>query len=98
MCQLRRPLRGLLARPEPLTVASTGPHSADTNRDFAFTLIELTRVIELYNMRHGSTRTGRSRATAGPATKDGFEADSAGQIAREFPTFHAADTRECFQT
>jgi hypothetical protein len=33
-------------------------------------LIELTRVIELYNVRHGTVRTGAYHAATG--TEDGF--------------------------
>jgi hypothetical protein len=45
-------------------------HAADTNRDGRLSLIELTRVIELYNHRAGTTRTGAYRLAAG--TEDGF--------------------------
>jgi len=46
-------------------------HSADTTaRDGAIGLFELTRVIELYNYRSGTTRTGQYRMQAG--TEDGF--------------------------
>ncbi|WP_221031773.1 YDG domain-containing protein [Actomonas aquatica] len=34
------------------------PHTADTNADGQLSLLELTRVIELYNTRDGATRTG----------------------------------------
>lgn len=45
-------------------------HSADTNADGSISLIELTRVIELYNYRNGTTRTGQYHVEAG--TEDGF--------------------------
>jgi formylglycine-generating enzyme required for sulfatase activity len=45
-------------------------HSADSNRDGKLTLFELTRVIELFNYRSGSQRTGQYRVQAG--TEDGF--------------------------
>jgi hypothetical protein len=45
-------------------------HTADSNRDGRVSLVELTRVIELYNHRVGTTRTGHYRAVAG--TEDGF--------------------------
>ena len=45
-------------------------HSADTNRDGRFSLLELTRVIELYNVRSGTLRTGAYRLLAG--SEDGF--------------------------
>jgi len=45
-------------------------HSVDSNQDGKFDLRELTRVIELYNTRTGTTRTGRYRVQAG--SEDGF--------------------------
>ena len=51
-------------------VTLTNYHSADTNRDGRFSLLELTRVIELYNVRSGSVRTGAYRLLAG--SEDGF--------------------------
>ena len=45
-------------------------HSGDSNRDGKFSLLELTRVIELYNTRSGGSRTGQYRALTG--TEDGF--------------------------
>ena len=61
----------MLAKPDPLVVRSQVAHSADTNRDFQISLMELTRVIELYNYRSGSIRTGQYRLKAG--SEDGFE-------------------------
>ena len=45
-------------------------HSADSNRDGKIGLLELTRVIELYNYRSGSIRTGAYHLEVG--TEDGF--------------------------
>jgi hypothetical protein len=45
-------------------------HSADTNRDGRLSLLELTRVIELYNYRVGANRTGQYRIQSG--TEDGY--------------------------
>jgi hypothetical protein len=45
-------------------------HSADTSRDGRISLFELTRVIELFNTRAGSVRTGAYHVQAG--TEDGF--------------------------
>jgi hypothetical protein len=45
-------------------------HAADTNRDARLSLSELLRVIELYNTRNGSTRTGAYHRAS--ATIDGF--------------------------
>jgi hypothetical protein len=59
-----------LAKPDPLVLSSASMHSADSNRDGRLSLLELTRVIELYNYRSGTTRTGQYKALAG--TEDGF--------------------------
>jgi uncharacterized delta-60 repeat protein len=79
--------------PSPLVVSPAPPnHSADTNGDFQLSLSELLRVIELYNTRFGTTRTGHYQVQDG--TEDGFAANPAlsnsesGNNAR----FHAADT------
>ncbi len=45
-------------------------HSADANRDGLLDLVEMARVIELYNTRTGNTRTGQYRVQ--PGTEDGF--------------------------
>ena len=63
-----------LALPDPLTIPEMPSiHSADMNGDFKFSLIELLRVIELYNTRLGTTRTGRYAVASG--SEDGFTAD-----------------------
>jgi hypothetical protein len=46
-------------------------HTADTNRDGRIGLLELTRVIELYNYRSGGSRTGQYKPKSG--TEDGFD-------------------------
>ena len=51
-------------------VAPSRRHSADSNGDGEISLSELTRVIELYNYRSGTTRTGDYKPSAG--TEDGF--------------------------
>ena len=61
--------------PDPATsgtapVALARYHSADTNQDGRFSLTELTRVIELYNTRAGTTRTGAYHVQS--TTEDGF--------------------------
>ncbi len=58
------------ARAPGATAALSLFHSADTNRDGAIGLFELTRVIELYNARRGNTRTGAYRSQG--STEDGF--------------------------
>lgn len=54
----------------PLIVSSLA--ASASVRAFAPSLFELTRVIELYNTRSGTTRTGRYHVQAG--TEDGFAA------------------------
>jgi hypothetical protein len=61
----------LLVTPDPLVVSPITTHSADTNSDFKLSLFELTRVIELYNTRIGTVRTGAYRPAGG--TEDGYE-------------------------
>jgi hypothetical protein len=46
-------------------------HSGDSNRDGKLGLLELTRVIELYNYRVGGVRTGQYKVKFG--TEDGFD-------------------------
>jgi uncharacterized delta-60 repeat protein len=60
--------------PNPLTVNRLTSHSADTNQDSFISLLELTRVIELYNTRNGSARTG-CYSVATTTTEDGFSPD-----------------------
>ncbi len=80
--------------PGPLTIASAPTHSADTSRDSRIDLVELTRVIELYNTRNGTSRTG-AYAVATAATEDGFAAapgrDPAAAVSLE--RYHSADTQ-----
>jgi hypothetical protein len=45
-------------------------HTADSNRDGKLNLLELTRVIELFNYRTGTVRTGQYRQQSD--TEDGF--------------------------
>ncbi|WP_221031129.1 immunoglobulin domain-containing protein [Actomonas aquatica] len=63
-----------LIQPDPLRL---GPppsrHSADTDANGRLELSELLRVIELYNTRHGTSRTGRYRENHD--STDGFETD-----------------------
>ena len=57
--------------------AKTAParrHSADSNGDGEISLVELTRVIELFNYRSGTVRTGQYKSRSG--SEDGFEPGS----------------------
>ncbi len=61
----------VLVQPDALTIhRSANFHHSDTNQDGAIGLTELTRVIELYNTRNGTTRTGKYRTQGG--SEDGF--------------------------
>ena len=82
----------VLAQPDPLRLPPAGHHSADSNRDYQISLLELTRVIELYNTRQGINRTGAYRLH--DSSEDGF----AGEPTRAFGAdaslarHHSADT------
>lgn len=84
--------------PAPATLSLRGPHSADTSGaadTFRINLLELTRVIELFNTRNGTQRTGAYKV-ATTATEDGFEPDPA--RAPNQPTtlsrYHSADSNQ----
>lgn len=67
-------------------------HSADADENFRISLLELTRVIELYNTRNGTTRTGCYKVDA--TGEDGFAPDPArapGAIVT-LPFYHSADS------
>jgi hypothetical protein len=81
----------LPAQPDPLTInPAVGKHSADTDGDGKISLAELTRVIDLYNARMGTVRTGRYRV-ATITTEDGFGPDAANSTAA-LARHHSADT------
>ena len=81
------------ARPDPLRVLPVQPHSADTDCNFRISLLELTRVIELYNTRHGTSRSGGYAPAAGKS-EDGFAADLARAVTAvvALARHHSADT------
>jgi hypothetical protein len=81
----------ILAKPDPLGVEQDIVHTADTDRNFRFGLIELTRIIELYNTRNGTTRTGCYQVEAG--SEDGFSPDPtrAGSAEVSLTNHHSAD-------
>jgi hypothetical protein len=80
-----------LAQPDPLVINPSYYHSADENHTGQISLLELTRVIELYNTHNGTTRTGAYLDQAG--TEDGFAPDptrTLGQAAT-LSYYHSAD-------
>jgi|GEM_PF-1311327 len=100
-----QPLAGLVAHviggieyqglvlPDPLNVPA-GPsyHSADTNRDRQLSLLELTRLIELYATRYGTVRSGGYSVQAN--SEDGFAPapDRPGGTRPALVAWHSADT------
>ena len=76
-----------------LTGGTGGTHSSDLDLNFRVSLIELTRVIELYNARNGTTRTG-CYAVATTTTEDGFVADPARSTSAvvALARYHSADS------
>ena len=79
-----------LATPDPLSVPPVMTHGADTDQNYHISLLELTRVIELYNVRNGTVRTGAYRLNT--ATEDGFDSDPARSGTAAFTPYHTADT------
>ncbi len=81
----------LLVKPDPLKISELTNHAADTDRDNRINLVELTRVIALYNTRNGNVRTGAYRLAA-TVTEDGFDADPARTGETSLTLYHSADT------
>jgi hypothetical protein len=67
-------------------------HSADSDSDFRIGLLELTRVIELYNTRNGTVRTGAYDVST-TLSEDGFApAPTRANIATTLARYHSADS------
>lgn len=81
----------ILARPDPLFLRHR--HAADANRDGRLSLVELTRVIELFNTRNGTARTG-CYAPASGSTEDGFTPDDSrsGSVSAALSRYHSGDS------
>ena len=82
----------MLVKPDPLTVSAALYHSADTGRDLRIGLVELTRVIELYNTRIGTARTGCYKIEVG--SEDGFTPESTRTASTvvTLASWHSADS------
>jgi hypothetical protein len=82
----------LLVTPDPLAVSQVTTHSADADRNFRISLVELTRVIQIYNTRNGTNRTGCYAVQAG--TEDGFGVDAARAASATVAlgAYHSADS------
>jgi len=80
-----------LAQPDPMVTNPSYYHSADENHTGQFSLLELTRVIELYNTHNGTTRTGAYLDQA--STEDGFAPDPTRTLgqAGTLGYYHSAD-------
>lgn len=79
----------ILVDPDPLSIPFSTFHSADVNGDFKLSLSELLRVIEIYNTRFGTTRTGRYQVQDGSV--DGF-ATNPNSESTSLSRFHSADS------
>ncbi|GAB5559146.1 MAG: hypothetical protein SynsKO_07930 [Synoicihabitans sp.] len=78
----------VLVTPDPLVVPPAPTlHSADTDHNNQIDLGELLRLIELYNHREGTTRTGSYRPDE--TTVDGF---SSGLVEGNLSHHHSADS------
>jgi formylglycine-generating enzyme required for sulfatase activity len=82
----------MMVKPDPLTVSAALYHSADTGRDLRIGLVELTRVIELYNTRIGTARTGCYKIEVG--SEDGFSPESTRTASTvvTLESWHSADS------
>ncbi len=90
-----QPQQTFTATPSPLTIEQAPPfHSADTDGDSALSLTELLRVIELYNTRNGTVRTGAYRVLNG--TEDGFSSDATvtGGQTVTLARYHSGDSNQ----
>jgi len=77
-----------LVLPSPVVIGGLPRlHSADTNQDSRLSLAELLRVIELYNTREQSVRTGSYSEQID--SEDGF---APGQTGSLLTRYHSADT------
>ena len=82
----------MMVKPDPLSVSAALYHSADTGRDLRIGLVELTRVIELYNTRIGTARTGCYKIESG--SEDGFTPESTRTASTvvTLASWHSADS------
>jgi hypothetical protein len=86
-----------VATPDPLGVPPETTHGADTDQNYQISLLELTRVIELYNTFNGTQRTGGYVVPPGVValgTEDGFAADPSrlSTATVTLSVYHSADS------
>ncbi|MBI5771884.1 MAG: immunoglobulin domain-containing protein [Verrucomicrobia bacterium] len=90
LAQVNGSTQSVAATPASLAIGPAPTvHSADFDRDGKLNLAELLRVIELYNYRAGTVRTGQYTLATGTATDDGF---TPGPNGAALNRFHSADT------
>jgi alpha-tubulin suppressor-like RCC1 family protein len=82
----------ITAKPDPLVLTQVALHSADTDRNFRIGLLELTRMIELFNTRNSTNRTGAYRVDA--TGEDGFspEPTRTKTAVVTLASYHSADS------
>ncbi len=80
----------LLALPDPLVLRRLSAHTADTDGDGKISLFELLRVIQLYNTRSNTVRSGAYRVD--PAGEDGFAPDFTRSGTATLPSYCSADS------
>jgi hypothetical protein len=83
----------ILAKPDPLLVAAIArPHTADKNGDYRIDLLELTRVIELYNTRNTTLLRRTGAYLPDSSGEDGFAANLSATGPTSLSRYHDADT------
>ena len=83
----------ILAKPDPLILNSAPrPHTADVNGDYRISLVELTRVIELYNTRNLALSRRTGAYVPDLTGEDGFAPNSSATGAGSIARYHDADT------
>jgi len=82
----------VVAKSDPLIVSPITTHSADTDKNFSLSLLELTRVIEVYNTRNGTSRTGGYKVDA--TGEDGFGPEPTRTSSADvtLAVYHSADS------
>ena len=83
----------VMVTPDPLVVSpAPSTHDADTDLNSEISLGELLRVIELYNTRNGTVRTGRYLLDAESVDGYGTDPETPRGSANELERHHSADT------
>lgn len=84
-----------LLNPDPLIVPQVPwNHHADTDKDGRIGLSELLRVIEIYNTRSGTSRTGRYQTSEDTPDRYATAPDIPRDEPVDMPDFHSADVNQ----